>query len=53
MLREHPAMKQSYIAAVLGKVFPADIKTQTKFIKDVSRVVIVLGNGAFPENDPA
>lgn len=53
MLWKHPAMKQSYIAAVLGKVFPADIKTRTKFIEDVARVVIGLGNGAFPENDPA
>lgn len=53
MLWKHPAMKQSYIAAVLGEVFPADIKTRTKFIENVARVVIGLGNGAFPENDPA
>lgn len=40
-------------AAAPVKGFPADTKSQTKLIRDVTTVVIVLGNGAFPENEPA
>lgn len=53
-LQEYPAMKWPQTQQLWQlKVFPADTKSQTNLIGDVTTVVIVSGNGASPENDPA